>query len=288
VAKPLVRDKERVFQAGYSVRDVAQILGLSPNQVRGYVRAGFLSPRKGKRGEHRFDMQDIVLLRTAKELSARIPPQRLKKALRRLRERLPSGRPLTGVRITAVGENVVVRDGRSLWRVDSGQGLFDFDVSELTARVAPLARRAAEVARGDETKLDAEDWYALAFDLETCDAEQARDAYRRALELDPQHSGARVNLGRLLQEAGHPHAAAAHYRIALLARPDDATAAFNLGVALEDLHQDAEAEAAYEQAVAADPTYADAYYNLSRVYERTGKASAAFRLLKTYRSLIQG
>jgi tetratricopeptide (TPR) repeat protein len=283
----LARDKEHGFQSGYTIRDVSQILGLPPGQVRSFLRAGFLSPRRGKRGEHRFDMQDIVLLRTAKELSSRVPAQRLRRALSRLKERLPSGRPLTGVRITAVGDDVVVRDGRSLWAADSGQGLFDFDVSELSARVAPHARRAAEAARGEEEKLDAEDWYALAFDLETCDAEQARDAYRRALELDPRHAGARVNLGRLLQEAGHPEAAADHYRLALSADPRDALAAFNLGVALEDLHRDSEATSAYERALASDPTLSDAYYNLARLYDRTGKGAAAIRLLKKYRSLVR-
>jgi tetratricopeptide (TPR) repeat protein len=282
----LPRHKERGFQGGYKTSEVAQILGLPPGEIRGYVRSGFLKPRRGPRGEHRFGLHDLVLLRTAKALAARVPPKRLRKALHALASRLPKGRPLTGVRITAVGESVVVRDGRSLWSVDSGQGVLDFEVSELSARVAPLARKAAEAARVDESRLDAEDWYALGFDLEACDPEQARDAYRRALELDPHHQASRVNLGRLLHEMGRPGAAAAHYRFALATKPDDATAAFNLGVALEDLHEDDEAILAYEQAVAADPTYADAYYNLARVYERNGRATAAFRVLKTYRSLV--
>ena len=283
----MARDKEHSFQAGYTVGDVSQILGLPPGRLRSWIRAGFLSPKRGSRGEHRFDMQDIVLLRTAKELSQKIPPQKLKRALARLKDRLPKGRPLTGVRITAFGEDVIVRDGRSLWTADSGQGLFDFDVKELSAKVAPHARRAAKAARSEEERLDAEDWYALAFDLETCDADQARDAYRRVLELDPGHGGARVNLGRLLQEAGHPDAAASQYRFALSADPRNALAAFNLGVALEDLHRPSEATAAYERALASDPSLSDAYFNLAQLYQRTGKGPAAVRLLKKYRSLIR-
>jgi tetratricopeptide (TPR) repeat protein len=282
----LAPSKEAGFQAGYTSADVAQILGLTPGEIRGYVRAGFLRPRKGSRGEHRFGLQDLVLLRTAKALATRVPPKRLRKALRTLGERLPKGKSLTGVRITAVGDSVVVRDGNSFWRVDSGQGVLDFEVREISARVAPLARKAAAAARVDETRLGPEDWYSLALDLEACDPEQARDAYRRALELDPQHAAARVNLGRLLHELGRPGPAAAHYRLALQTRPNDATAAFNLGVALEDLHEDTEAILAYERAVEADPGYADAFFNLSRVYERSGRASAAFRALKTYRSLV--
>ena len=39
---------------GYSTSEVARLLGLSQPQIRGYVRAGFLSPEKGSRGELSF------------------------------------------------------------------------------------------------------------------------------------------------------------------------------------------------------------------------------------------
>ena len=81
----------------------------------------------------------------------------------------------------------------------------------------------------------AEGWYERGCDLEEPAPAEARAAYRRALELAPEHPDAHVNLGRLLHEAGDP--AAAHYRSALAARAGDATAEFNLGVALEDLEQ---------------------------------------------------
>lgn len=276
------------FTGGYTSRDVAKLLGLSTGQIRAYVRAGFLSPPRGLRGEYRFSLQDLVLLRTARELAERIPTRKLRRALRRLREQLPKGRPLTGVRIRAVGDGVVVRDGDAAWEPESGQGLLDFEVSELAREVAPLARRAARQALDAEAELGAEDWFKVGFDLEPCDPGQARDAYRRALELDPNHADARVNLGRLLHEAGHARAAEVHYRLALAARPKDATAAFNLGVALEDVGRPAEAIAAYEQALASDPQIADAHFNLSRLHERAGRKAAAFRHLKAYRKLTRG
>jgi tetratricopeptide (TPR) repeat protein len=275
------------FTPGYTAADVTSLLGLSLGQIRAYVRSGFLTPTRGARREYRFTLQDLVLLRTAKELSERVPAYKVRRALRKLRERLPSGRPLSGVRITAVGDDLVVKDGSSLWKLESGQGLFDFDVSELASKVAPLARRAAERARIAELELGPEDWYGLGFDLEACEPDQARDAYRRALELDPSHTGARVNLGRLLHEAGHPGAAEAHYRMALASNPKDVTAAFDLGVALEDLGRDVEAIEAYEQAVLSDPRSADAHYNLFRLYEKTGRRAAAFRHLKAYKKLTR-
>jgi len=136
--------------------------------------------------------------------------------------------------------------------------------------------------------IDAEELYDQACELEGSSPDEARRAYSRVLDLDPSHAGARVNLGRLIHEAGHPLAAANHYRLALAARPGDSVAAFNLGVALEDLGRDAEAIAAYEQALASDPTAADAHFNLARLFEKTGKPAAAIRHLKDYRKLILG
>ncbi|HEY5610043.1 MAG TPA: tetratricopeptide repeat protein, partial [Thermoanaerobaculia bacterium] len=220
---------------GYSVRDVGTMLGLSPGQVRSYVATGFLSPERGPRGEYRFTFQDLVLLRTAKGLvAARIPPRKVRQALEQLKEQLPTGRPLTAVRIAAQGDRVVVQDGGTVWNPESGQVLFDFAVSELATKVAPHAERVAEQARREEHQLEAEDWYELGCEMEITSPREARDAYRRAVELDPHHSDAHVNLGRLLHEAGEVEAAAAHYRIAVSLDDDHSTAAFNLGVALED------------------------------------------------------
>jgi tetratricopeptide (TPR) repeat protein len=276
----------RTEGGGYTARDIAHLLDLSIDRIRSFVREGLLHPARGRRGEYRFTLQDLVLLRTAKELQSRVPPRKLRRALRRLRQQLPRGRPLTGVRITLRGADVVVRDGTVAWEPESGQGLLAFEVAELASRVAPLARRAAAEARAGGDGLAAQDWFDLAADLEPCDPDQARDAYRRALELDPRHVDAHVNLGRLLHQAGQPAAAAIHYRQALEARPKDAIAAFNLGVALEDLGRLGDAVLAYEKSLSLDPHNADAHFNLSRIHEGAGRKAAALRHLAAYRRLI--
>ena len=273
--------------SGYSTKDVAALLGLSAGQVRSYVRSGFLAPRQGPRGEYYFSFQDLVLLRTAKGLlAARVPQRRIRLALQNLREQLPAGRALTGVRISAQGHHVVVRDGRDLWNPESGQAVFDFELDELVQKAATLPLRTP-LAREDEPKT-AEAWYeqGLALEYEE-EVEEAMASYRRALELDANLPDAHLNLGRLLHERGEAAEAERHYRLALAARPGDATAAFNLGVALQDLKHLRDAAKAYEAALASDPGYADAHYNLAGVYEKLGEREAAFRHLRTYKTLTQ-
>ncbi|HUP64988.1 MAG TPA: tetratricopeptide repeat protein [Thermoanaerobaculia bacterium] len=274
---------------GYSVRDVAAAAGLSPAQVRTYARTGFIDPERGPRGALRFSFQDVVVLRTAKELmAAKVPARKIRASLRKLREQLPSGRPITAVRIAAQGERIIVQDQGTAWNPEDGQVLFDFAVSDLASRVAPIAQRNIQRAREDDEEMSAEDWYALGCDLEMTNASEARDAYRRAVELDPFHADAHVNLGRLLHEEGAAPAAEAHYRIALEAEPDHATAAYDLGVALEDMKRPREAILAYRHALEIDPDLADAHYNLAGLFEQLGRKQGAIRHLKAYRSLIAG
>jgi tetratricopeptide (TPR) repeat protein len=272
----------------YTTNDAAELLGLSAIQIRSLARAGFLEPERGPRGEYRFSFQDIVLLRAAKDLiEARIPARKVRHALRRLREQLPIGRPLSGVRIAADGDRVVVRDAGTLWNPESGQVHLDFTVSDLAIRSAPFASRVAEEARSDREALDSDEWYYLGLELEPVAPQEAESAYRRALELDAGNSDAHINLGRLLQERGRYREAESHYREALAHAPGDSTAPFNLGTVLEDMGRTEEAIEAYRQAIDGDSRCTDAHYNLARLYEQTGRLEAALRHLRRFRALTR-
>ena len=257
---------------GYTSRDVAKLLGLTVAQVRGFARDGFLTPGRGPRGELQFSFQDLVILRTAKGLvAARIPTRRIRQALRRLRTELPRGRSLAELRIAAEGDRIVVSDGESTWSPESDQMQIDFAISDLATRAAPMARRAARAARLVEQDLSAQDWYDLGLELEVAAPIEARDAYRRALELDAHHADAHVNLGRLLHEQGLVEEAERHYRLALRESPEHVTAAFNLGIALEDLGRPADAIDAYRAALATDPRLADAHTTWRGCTRRRGR-----------------
>lgn len=278
----------RAQPAGYTTGEIAALLDLSPARVRAFVGAGFLEPGRSASGKLLFTFQDLVLLRAAQGLQeARVPAARIRLALQRLREELPVGRPLASVRIAALGTRVVVSDGEGRWEPDSGQRVLEFEVAKLAASAAPFARRNAEAARAREADLDAEDWFALGVDLEAVAPDDARDAYRRSLELDPAHADAHINLGRLLHESGNTAAAAEHYRKAGALRAGDAIAIFNLAVALDDLGKLDAAAASYREALDADPELADAHFNLAGVYERQGKKVAALRAWKSYRELLR-
>jgi tetratricopeptide (TPR) repeat protein len=274
---------------GYTAKEVALLLELPVSRVHAFVRAGFLSPERAGDGALSFSFQDLVLLRTAKGLcDANVAPTRVKRALKKLKDQLPEGRPLTAVAISAEGNKVVVRDGRVRWNPESGQALLDFEVRELERKVAPLAEAAAKKAKTVQTERSADEWFALGCELEIGAPVDALDAYRHAVGIDPLHADAWVNLGRMAHETGALDEAERCYRAALDARTGDAIAAFNLGLVLQSRGADQDAIVAFEQALVADPQCADAHYNAARLYERMGEQTAALRHLRAFKKLTDG
>ena len=88
-----------------------------------------------------------MLLRTAQGLqAARIPPRKILRSLRRLKAALPRELPLSGLRITAVGNDIAVRNGGTQWEAESGQLLMDFEVAPVRGAVAFLQHAPASAA----------------------------------------------------------------------------------------------------------------------------------------------
>ncbi|MCR5884175.1 tetratricopeptide repeat protein [Rhizobacter sp. J219] len=261
-------------QATLSLRKVQALLGLPSHVVTGLIEAGVVTPTRGPRHAWRFTFQDVVLLRTAHRLrTAQVPSRKLLRALARVKGGL-GPLPLSGVRLTAIDRQVVVRDGPLQWEAESGQLLMDFHTAPAPADVQPLDHDAPAI-----------DWFAEGVVLEARDLVAAERAYRHALEADPEHAPAALNLSALLCEQGRCDDAIQLLGEALRHRPDDANLHFNLGIALEDQRRNDEAIAAYEHALALQPDLADAHFNLARLHERAGRPHRALRHLHEYRRL---
>lgn len=272
---------------GYTTREVAEVLGLPTSRILAWTRSGLLMPERGPKGAYLYSFQDIVLLRTARELlDEDVPARRVKSALEALREQLPVGRPLSAVHISAAGDRVLVRDESSVWDPDSGQLQIDFAVSDVAERAEPVARRALEEATPDSA-MTADAWYNTALDLEAVATDRAVDAYENALALDGAHADALLNLGRLLHEGGDLEAAEERYRAAAAADPEGGRPRYNLGVVLEDRGQIQDAIEAYRDALRADPSLAAAHFNVSRLLEATGRRTEALNHLAEYKKLAR-
>jgi tetratricopeptide (TPR) repeat protein len=273
-------------RAHFDTAQAARIAGVSAPRLRQCVRAGVLTPARDDHGRFRFDFVDLVLLRTMRGLLTRkVPVRQIGRVLESLRRQIGT-RPLTQLSVYADGERVVAWDGATRWQPESGQFLFNFEVAGVVQRARKIAQLPTPApAPASLPRLSADEWCDLAIELEDGSPLEARAAYHHALDLNPAHVTARINLGRLLHAEGKLQGAESHYRDALRHEPTNALAWYNLGVLLEDLGRPEEALRCYETAVRADAGFADAHYNLALLYERSGRKHEAVRHLAIYRRL---
>ena len=269
--------------ATYTSRQVREMLGLGAAAIKRMVTAGFVSPERGTRREYRFSFQDLILLRTAKGLAdARLSPRRITQSLRRIRGELPAELPLSGLRITA-GHNAVVvsevvDENRRQWQAHDGQYLLSFEVVSPQGQVRFVEAPAPAVN-------EAEQWFAQACSLEAEDPAAAMEFYARALASAVCLPGAYANWGRLLHELGRLAEADAVYAKGIEACPADPLLLFNFAVLREDQQRPEEARQLYEAALKQDGALADAHYNLGLLHQTAGRARDALRHFSAYRKL---
>jgi tetratricopeptide (TPR) repeat protein len=267
--------------AGYSLRDVGKLLGLPRSIICGLIDAGFVSPSRGRRREYRFSFQDLVVLRAAAALvEARLPTTRILRSLRRLRTQIPSQIPLSGLRVEAVGDAVVVREGDAQWQTHDGQYVLRFHVES-----PPGGRLAFLDVPTPSPTLSDDDLFGRASRSEDTNAIAAVELYRQTLAVNPRHVGAYTNLGRLLHARKQYDDAEAVYRQGLAHCGRDATLLFNLAIVLEDAHRLADAADMYREALKEAPDLPDAHYNLALLCEAAGLKQEAIRHLSAYRKL---
>lgn len=118
--------------------------------------------------------------------------------------------------------------------------------------------------------------------------DRAEHAFRRAIEIMPEHAGVHYNLGLVLHRSGRLREARVAYAKALRRKPDHADACNNMGNVLADLGRPDAAAAAYRQALEYRPDYADAYSNLGRALKDTGEFGAAIAAWERALELVPG
>ena len=198
------------MSAGYSLRDVGKLLGLPRSIICGVIDARFVSRSRGRRREYRFSFQDLVVLRAAAALvEARLPTTSILRSLRRLRTQIAPQIPLSGLRVEAVGDAVVVQEGNAQWQTHDGQYVLRFHVESPGGRLGFLDVPTPSPAVSDDDLFDkasATEYATLLFNLAIVleDAHRSADAadmYREALKEAPDLPEAHYNLALLCEAA---------------------------------------------------------------------------------------
>ncbi len=273
----------------FSAKEVARLFDLPESRLRYWSQTGFLVPSTRREGRALYSFQDLVSIKVAKGLlDAGLPLQRVRRSLGALRVHLPGvDRPLTSARIRCDVDRVLVSDGEATFEATTGQLLLDFQVAELQADVA----RVLAMPRATQPERSAWDWFTVAREHEErwengdgseAELQAAVEAYRRALDLEPNLAAAACNLGSLLAESGDLEGARDAFDEALRADPDLPEARANLAeLALQDGDFDVAIDG-FQGLLADDPDFVEAHYGLGRAYLSIGKKKTALAHLDRF------
>jgi len=257
----------------FSEQEVVRIVGVAEGQLAYWQRLGLVRPRTTG-GRKFYGFGDIISLRTIKQLTdQRVPARRLRRAVEALTRQLDGiEAPLAELRILSDGRSIIVQHNGHRLEPLSGQLLLSFETRELAEKVRPLPAPPAEelVAK------------ALELEADPNRRADAREAYRRALELRPAWVEARLNLGTLLFEDRSYEEAEVEFRLAVEIDPDYPLARFNLAAILDEQNNSEEARDHLLEALRLSPDYADACYNLAAVCEKLGRPDEARRYWARY------
>jgi tetratricopeptide (TPR) repeat protein/transglutaminase-like putative cysteine protease len=124
-------------------------------------------------------------------------------------------------------------------------------------------------------------WYDLGLaNAAASDHAQAIAAFRKQIEVDPNHKHANGDLAMELQQTGKNEEAIAAYRKQLETAPYDKTTLKNFGLLLAHLGKDAEARTELEAAAAIPPNDPETKMGLAQVYGRLGETAKAQELMQ--------
>jgi tetratricopeptide (TPR) repeat protein len=262
----------------YSRADVRRKFGLSERQLRSWERQRLIPAATS------YSFSDLIAFQTLIKLREnKISSKEILRALESLREKLGwVKQPLSELRVVSDGGRIAVQLSGQKMEAISGQILFDFDAAELGG-IKSFPERKPKVNRSHES----EAWFQKGLELEESGApvEDAVDAYRKVLDLNPGAAGALVNLGTIYYRLHKFEEAEKYYLAAIEADPEYPLAQFNLGNLYDEQGRIPEAVDFYRRALDLNPQYADAHFNLALLCERQGESMKAVHHWKAYLKL---
>jgi Tfp pilus assembly protein PilF len=274
--------------SGFSAKEVfsrdeaCRYLHISERQLASWERQQLIPASQQLR------FPDLLALKTLAQLRrSRVAPATIKKAVVALRKTVgDAGDPLRELRIYAQGSKIRVDiDGRTMEPV-SGQLLLDFGAEEIKTLLAfPRAKGSGEpAARRQKREFEAEALFEQALRMEQAGALPADiiATYEQAIEVDPNSTGALVNLGTLYFNARKHNDAERYYKRALEVDPEYALAHFNLANLYDERGDRSRATQHYLEALRSNPSYADAHYNIALLYQNSGQKMKAARHWREY------
>ncbi|MCJ2187223.1 O-linked N-acetylglucosamine transferase, SPINDLY family protein [Novosphingobium beihaiensis] len=107
----------------------------------------------------------------------------------------------------------------------------------------------------------------------------AEQAFRRAIEADPNHPASYNNLAISLRKQERLSEAEAIYREVIARKPGYADAQYNLANLLQIAERDEEAAEHFAAAIRIDPNYTEAHYNLGNLLAKAGRREDAIASL---------
>ena len=228
----------------YTISDLSRILRVTPWRIRRWVKLGLVTPLETEQRLLYFDFHQATLAKRLCDLLAQgASLATIRRSLNQLRRWLPEGNPPLAQLARLEPARLLVRIDDRLLDV-AGQQHFDFDEEDegtLTALLDSLA--------------DLDELFEAALSLEDAgQLEQAAEAYRRALDLDP------------LEPVLH----------------------FNLGNVLYGLQRLPESLTCLQEAVRLDPRYAEAWNNVGNIQGELGQHEEAIRSFRRSLLLMPG
>lgn len=253
----------------FTQSEVSRIVGVEPRRLRYWQRLRLITPR-ARWGERFYNFDDLVTLRSLKDITARrIPAQRVRRAVAMMRRKPDESTFSIGeLRLFASGRTIAaISPGPASQAIEplTGQFLLPFHVFSITPKIRLMDSRTAEELLE----------HAIGWESDPGGAEDAIRIYRRVIAMRPEWLEPHINLGCLLYQVGRLDEACDSFREALEIFPAHAIAHFNLGCALDELGDLDEAVVHLARAVELVPDHADAHFNLASVYEKRGQKRLA-------------